>query len=150
MMADLTSYTGPCEAVADMAAEQGPDILNDGKNVVSPFMAGERGDVVLKTLFQPDHEKRKFIEGYLGRPLSPMSGLRNNVPASAQPPGLSAVRQPSKKNMPEMPASGKSRLPSLRARVRGQGLRYGLRTRRTTRKARPQRGRKKRPAQVLG
>ena len=92
MMADLTSYTGPCEAVADMDAAQGPDILNDGKNVVSPFMAGRRGDVVLKTLFQPDHEKRKFIEGYLGRPLSPMSGLRNNVPASAQPLGLSAVR----------------------------------------------------------
>ena len=43
MMADLTSYTGPCEAVADMAAAQGPDILNDGKNVVSPFMAGEKG-----------------------------------------------------------------------------------------------------------
>ena len=93
MMADLTSYTGPCEAVVDIAAAQGPDILNDGKNVVSPFMAGERGDMVLKTLFQPDHEKRKFIEGYLGRPVMfPMSGLRNNVPASAQPLGLSAVR----------------------------------------------------------
>ncbi len=41
MMVDATSWKGRCEAVADMAAEQGPDILNDGKNVVSPFMAGK-------------------------------------------------------------------------------------------------------------
>ena len=93
MMADLTSYTGPCEAVADMAAAQGPDILNDGKNVVSPFMAGERGDAVLKTVFEPTQDSRRWLEGYLGRPVMfPMSGLRNNVPASAQPLGLSAVR----------------------------------------------------------
>ena len=88
--------------------------LNDGKDVVSPFMAGRNGDVVLKTLFQPDYENRKFIEGYLGRPMSPISGIRNDVPASAQPPGLSAVRQPSMKNsMPEIPTSGKSRLPVI-------------------------------------
>ena len=78
--------------VGGTAAEQGPDILNDGKNVVSPFMAGERGDVLLKTLFEPTQDNRRWLEGYLGRPLSPMSGLRNNVPASAQPLGLSAVR----------------------------------------------------------
>lgn len=113
-MADLTSYTGPCEAVADMAAEQGPDILNDGKNVVSPFMAGERGDAVLKTVFEPTQDNRRWLEGYLGRPLSPMSGLRNNVPASAQPLGFSADVKPSmKESMPEMPASGKSRLPVI-------------------------------------
>ena len=122
MMADFTSYTGPCEAVADMAAAQGPDILNDGKNVVSPFMAGERGDVVLKTVFEPTQDNRRWLEGYLGRPLSPMSGLRNNVPASAQPPGLSAVRQPSKESMPEMPASGKSRLPVIAGAGSGAGL----------------------------
>ena len=29
MMADATSWKGRCEAVADMAAAQGPDILND-------------------------------------------------------------------------------------------------------------------------
>ena len=113
---------GPGSPLADMAAEQGPDILNDGKNVVSPFMAGERGDAVLKTVFEPTQDSRRWMEGYLGRPLSPMSGLRNNVPASAQPPGLSAVRQPSKKNMPEMPASGKSRLPVIAGVGSGAGL----------------------------
>ena len=93
MMADATSWKGRCEAVADMAAEQGPDILNDGKNVVSPFMAGKRGDVLLKTVFEPTQDSRRWLEGYLGRPVMfPMSGLRNNVPASAQPLGLSAVR----------------------------------------------------------
>ena len=93
MMADATSWKGRCEAVADMAAAQGPDILNDGKNVVSPFMARERGDAVLKTLFEPTQDNRRWLEGYLGRPVMfPMSGLRNNVPASAQPLGLSAVR----------------------------------------------------------
>ena len=97
--------------------------LNDGKNVVSPFMAGENGDVILKTLFQPDYEKRKFIEGYLGRPLSPISGLRNDIPASAQPPGLSAVRQPSvEKNIPEMPFPGKSKLPAIAGAGTGAGL----------------------------
>ncbi|WP_295639748.1 hypothetical protein [uncultured Mailhella sp.] len=151
MTADATSWKGRCEAVADMAAAQGPDILNDGKNVVSPFMAGERGDAVLKTVFEPSGNNKKFVEGLTGVPPLSMSGLRNNVPASAQPLGFSADVKPSmKESMPEMPASGKSRLPSLRARVRGQGLRYGLRARRTTRKVHPQRGRKKRPAQVLG
>ncbi|WP_273524137.1 hypothetical protein [Mailhella massiliensis] len=97
--------------------------LNDGKDVVSPFSGGNRGDVVLRTVFQPDHEKRKFIEGYLGRPLSPISGIRNNVPASAQPPGLSAVRQPSMKDsMPEIPTSGKSKLPAVAGAGTGAGL----------------------------
>lgn len=97
--------------------------LNDGKDVVSPFMAGRNGDVVLKTLFQPDYENRKFIEGYLGRPLSPISGLRNDIPASAQPPGLSAVRQPSvEKNISEMPFSGKSKLPAIAGACSGAGL----------------------------
>ena len=105
-----------------MDAAQGPDILNDGKNVVSPFMAGERGDVVLKTVFEPTQDNRRWLEGYLGRPLSPMSGLRNNVPASAQPPGLSAVRQPSKESMPEMPASGKSKFPVIAGAGSGAGL----------------------------
>ena len=67
--------------------------LNDGKDVVSPFSGGSNGDVMLRTVFQPDHEKRKFVEGYLGRPLSPISGLRNDVPASAQPLGFSADAQ---------------------------------------------------------
>ena len=65
--------------------------LNDGKPVVSPYMGGYDGDIILKTVFQPDNDKRKFIEDYLGRPPSPISGLRNDVSASAQPPGLSAV-----------------------------------------------------------
>ncbi len=88
--------------------------LNDGKDVVAPFSGGSRGDVVLRTEFEPQADGRKFIEGYLGRPLSPISGLRNDVPASAQPPGLSAVRQPSIKNsMPDIPTSGKSKVPVI-------------------------------------
>ena len=97
--------------------------LNDGKDVVSPFSGGSNGDVMLRTVFQPDHEKRKFVEGYLGRPLSPISGIRTDGPASAQPPGLSAVRQPSmEKIMPETVASGKSKLPVVTGAGSGAGL----------------------------
>ena len=97
--------------------------LNDGKNVVSPFMAGENGDVMLKTVFEPTQDNRRWLEGCPGRPLSPISGLRNDVPASAQPPGLSAVRQPSvEKNIPEMPFPGKSRLPAIAGAGTGAGL----------------------------
>lgn len=107
-----------------MDAAQGPDILNDGKNVVSPFMAGERGDAVLKTLFEPTQDSRRWLEGYLGRPVMfPMSGLRNNVPASAQPLGFSADVKPSmKESMPEMPASGKSKFPVIAGAGSGAGL----------------------------
>lgn len=96
--------------------------LHDGKDVVSPFMAGRSGDVVLKTVFRPDYEKRKYLEGYLGRPLSPISGLRNDVPASAQPPGLSAVRQPSGESIAEISAPNKGKLPALAGSSTGLGL----------------------------
>lgn len=96
--------------------------LHDGKDVVSPFMAGRSGDVVLKTVFRPDYEKRKYLEGYLGRPLSPISGLRNDVPASAQPPGLSAVRQPSEESIAEISAPNKGKLPALAGSSTGLGL----------------------------
>ena len=97
--------------------------LNDGKNVVSPFMAGRRGDVVLKTVFQPTGNNKKFVEGLTGVPPLSMSGLRNNVPASAQPLGFSADVKPSmRENMPEMPASGKSKFPVIAGAGSGAGL----------------------------
>ena len=43
-----------------------------------------------------------------------MSGLRNAVPASAQPQGLSAVRTPSREtNIPDYPGFGNSKLPAV-------------------------------------
>lgn len=88
--------------------------LNDGKPVVSPYMGGYDGDIILKTVFQPDNDKRKFIEDYLGRPPSPISGLRNDVSASAQPPGLSAVRQPSSgRTIPQGGVPGKNHIPGM-------------------------------------
>lgn len=95
--------------------------LNDGKDIVAPFMAGKSGDVVLRTAFEPQKDRMKFIEGYLGRPLSPMSGLRDN-PASAQPPGLSAVRQPSIDGLLGRPKAPISGLRSDPASAQPQGL----------------------------
>jgi hypothetical protein len=68
--------------------------LNDGKDIVAPFMAGRSGDIVLRTAFEPQKDRMKFIDGLLGRPKAPISGLRSD-PASAQPQGLSVVSKPS-------------------------------------------------------
>ncbi len=97
--------------------------LNDGKDIVAPFSGGSGGDVVLRTVFEPQADRRKFIEGYLGRPKSPISGIRSDVPASAQPQGFSAVRQPSvEKNISEMLFPGKSKLPVIAGAGSGAGL----------------------------
>lgn len=96
--------------------------LHDGKDVVSPFMAGRKGDVVLRTVFEPRDNRMNFIEGYLGRPNPPISGLRSNPPASAQPQGLSAVRQPSGESIAEISAPNKGKLPALAGSSAGLGL----------------------------
>ncbi len=97
--------------------------LNDGKDVVSPFMAGKTGDVVLKTVFQPTGNNKKFVESFTGVPPLSISGLRNNVPASAQPLGFSADVKPSMKNsMPDILTSGKSKLPAIAGAGIGAGL----------------------------
>ena len=97
--------------------------LNDGKDVVAPFMAGKTGDVVLKTVFQPTGNNKKFVESFTGVPPLSISGLRNNVPASAQPLGFSADVKPSMKNsMPEIPTSGKNKLPAIAGAGSGAGL----------------------------
>lgn len=80
--------------------------LNDGKDIVAPFMAGRSGDIVLRTAFEPQKDRMKFIDGLLGRPKAPISGLRSD-PASAQPQGLSVVSKPSIEST--IPASSNSR-----------------------------------------
>lgn len=87
--------------------------LNDGKDIVSPFSGGSGGDIILRTAFEPQADRKKFIESYLGRPMSPISGIRNN-PASAQPQGLSAVRQPSDAStVPGTPSFDKEKMAVL-------------------------------------
>ncbi len=63
-----------------------------GKDIVAPVIGNESGNVVFKTTMNPVGSKQAWLDRYLGRPTSPMSGLRGN-PASAQPPGLSAVEE---------------------------------------------------------
>jgi hypothetical protein len=63
-----------------------------GKDIVAPVIGNESGNMVFKTTMNPVGSKQAWLDRYLGRPTSPMSGLRGN-PASAQPPGLSAVEE---------------------------------------------------------
>ena len=85
--------------------------LNDGKAVVAPFMAGKSGDVVLRTAFEPQKDRMKFIDDYLGRPKAPISGLRSD-PASAQPQGLSVVKQSStESSIPDSSKASKAIIP---------------------------------------
>ena len=87
--------------------------LNDGKDIVSPFMAGKNGDVILKTAFEPMGKNKDFIESFLGVPPLSISGLRNN-PASAQPLGFSVDRKLSDKStVPGTPTFDKENMAVL-------------------------------------
>ena len=65
-----------------------------------------------RTVCEPTRDDGRWGEGFTGVPPLSISGIRNKVPASAQPLGFSADVKPSmEKSMPEIPTSGKSRLP---------------------------------------
>ncbi len=88
-------------------------INSKGEPIVTPYQADEDGDIIIKTLFKPDFEKRKYVMDALGRPLSPMSEIKQgeNAMHRAQQPGLSAVSAPSGVTMPEGSTVGKKILP---------------------------------------
>lgn len=81
--------------------------LNDGEDVVSPYIGGESGDIILKTLFKPGVDNRAFIEKFLGGPPSSISGHQQNMNSAAigQPHGLSDVKNFSGENIPEAASS---------------------------------------------